>query len=36
MKPTKHEIKKNPHSNVWLVNLQIGNKLLGVTVVPTY
>lgn len=36
MKPTKHEIKKNPHSNIQLVNLQIGNKLLGVTVAPTY
>lgn len=33
--PGKHEVKKSTHSDVWLVNLQIKNKLLGITVAET-
>lgn len=35
MKPTKHEVKKSNYSDTWLVNLQVKNKLLGITVAKT-
>lgn len=35
LKPSKHEVKKSNYSDTWLVNLQVGNKLLGVTVAQT-
>lgn len=35
MKPSKNQVKKSICSDTWLVNLQVGKKLLGITVAET-